>query len=144
MKARCAHCSTKLDIPDEYTGTQVKCPQCGQSFVANPEGIKPLDTAGKNSIPEKNRNWLVRYKDHCGRRSFIFQCILLGWTAFMAFVSLSLLMSSLPHENDEAEIAAWGAVGLCCPIGTWLLLSVPLGILAIACLRSEDGDTGAQ
>ena len=90
-------------------------------------------------------NWLVKYKAHCGIRSFIFQCCVLGWTAFMIFISLAFLVSSIPVEdNNEAEMAAVTSMVCCCPIAFWLLLAVPLGIAAIATLGRTKPDDSNQ
>jgi len=66
----------------------------------------------------------------------------------MVLVGLGLMMVAMPSESErelakrgisegEGAVAAWGFFGLCCPIGTWLLIALPLGFAAIATLESR-------
>jgi len=34
MKVQCPHCKAVQEIPPEYQGRQIKCPQCKQRFLA--------------------------------------------------------------------------------------------------------------
>jgi hypothetical protein len=88
--------------------------------------------------------WIARYKARCGFRSFLFQGILVGWTAmigcwvlFMTFASVQAPRHNSPYyyvdrqERTEAEATAMLG-SWCCLGGVWCLLAVPLGIAAVA------------
>jgi hypothetical protein len=73
--------------------------------------------------------------------------MLLAWTVFMFLIGIGLMFSSAastgdsinsPYESERNGAAgAFMLVGLCCPLGSYLLLAVPLGIAAIATLESN-------
>lgn len=44
-KVACSGCDTKVVVPDQYVGTQIRCPKCRMEFVALP-GAKP----GRNDV----------------------------------------------------------------------------------------------
>jgi DNA-directed RNA polymerase subunit RPC12/RpoP len=164
----CTNCGKGLKATETQSGKNAKCPNCG-ALVLIPEardvreemgaatmneGLPPL---GENVVPnprpnptiptDHKLNWLARYKNRCGVRSFIFQAILAGWTAFMALVTLGLMLFSAssasqtsgypynPYHSAEANAGAFALLGICCPVGTYLLIAIPLGIAAIATLE---------
>jgi predicted Zn finger-like uncharacterized protein len=46
----CPTCSRKLRIPDELLGKKVKCPQCGNAFVASASAPAP-EEIGEEETP---------------------------------------------------------------------------------------------
>jgi len=83
--------------------------------------------------------WIRRYMHRSGYRSFIFQCIVTGWTALFGFLWLAMLVSSAsgpryylnPQENNAA-IGEAATSGSCCLFGGWMMVALPCGIAAIA------------
>ncbi len=57
----CSNCQRKLQVPDQYLGQTVQCPECGQMFVASattvsatpvaPASTPPPGDAGRRSKP---------------------------------------------------------------------------------------------
>ena len=95
--------------------------------------------------PRKRKNFLGRYKDWCGIRSFIFQCILLGWTALWFFLGLGMALLFSPRsEVTEVTPFIWLGGGCCCPLGIWLALALPLAVIAIATLGPHKTDSYAE
>lgn len=99
--------------------------------------------------PRKRKNFLGRYKDWCGIRSFIFQCILLGWTALWFFLGLGMALVFGPHpestpEGLQTSVTVWLCSGCCCPLGIWLALALPLAVIAIATLGPHKTDSYAE
>lgn len=151
-KAKCPNCGTLLVLPSALSGPDELARQINPHLVALDELAEatrhdPSRLSARPRIKPSRPNWLARHKNRCGARSFIFQCALLGWTAFMLFVGLGLMIATLPTTQEqrlaewgapqgEGAVLGWGLWGLCCPIGTWLLLALPLGIAAIATIGS--------
>lgn len=120
--------------------------------IANKSGIlvasmTPVPPTPPRSPRPTSVSKITRYRNYCGRRSIIFQSALLGWTGFMFFVALGLMLSAAitpqreyPWESEQVEqdrkAGAFALGGVCCPLGTYLLLGIPLGIAAIATLES--------
>lgn len=92
----------------------------------------------------KRAGAIARYKHRVGTRSFIFQVILIGWTAMMAAWICSFSISATgrsdvrgsPDERDDA--AAELGAGWCCLGGVWALVAFPCGIAAIATLERKE------
>ncbi len=99
-------------------------------------------TVRRNTTVQNTLAWLGKYKTRCGGRSFIFQCILAGWTAFMLFVGFGMMVVSVPKGRNPSDQATmdFTFAGLCCPIGMWLLFAVPLGIAALATLNKAKSE----
>ena len=163
----CTNCGKGLKATETQSGKNAKCPNCGalvevpgardtlevMGAVMNEERPSPdenlvTDPRPNATIPTNHKlNWLARYKSRCGLRSFIFQAILAGWTAFMALVTLGLMLLSAssasqtsgypyyPYHSTQADAGAFALVGICCPVGTYLLIAIPLAIAAIATLE---------
>ncbi len=126
----CKECNLKLrDEPQKVPLSQQKCKRA------------PTEP---NAYPSKTlhkQNWLAGYKARCGTRSFAFQCWLLAWTALM-IILLGILLKPVTKKEliydydvnpyNPREVAAWKAGNLCCPLGLWFIVAVPLGIAAIA------------
>jgi DNA-directed RNA polymerase subunit RPC12/RpoP len=157
----CTNCGKGLKATETLSGKNAKCPNCGALVLipgardvredmgaavneARPsldENVLP-DPRPSATIPTDHKlNWLARYKNRCGLRSFIFQAILAGWTAFMALVTLGLMMLSASSVSQRiptnADAGAFALVGICCPVGIYLLIAIPLGIAAIATLEKH-------
>lgn len=80
---------------------------------------------------------IQRYKFYCGKRSFIFQASLLGWTCFMACIGVVMFISAAvgsAGKSDDQQVGAFAA-GICCPLGGYLLVAIPIGIAAVATLE---------
>jgi hypothetical protein len=91
--------------------------------------------------PRPSRNFVKRYVNWAGTRSIIFQSLFLGWTIFATFIGFALVLPTIlkePHTQSaqDAQAIAFGS-GLCCSIGFYALLAVPLGIAAIATLETR-------
>lgn len=86
--------------------------------------------------------WLKKYRRWCGNRSFIFQVILVAWTIFMFIQIMPELERPTnralrdegvnPYDPDDVVMHRFSTVG--CPIGVWFIITLPLGIAAIATL----------
>jgi len=86
--------------------------------------------------------WLKKYYRWCGKRSFIFQVILVAWTIFMFIQIMPELESPTnralrdegvnPYDPDEVMIRRFSTVF--CPFGIWFIITLLLGIAAIATL----------
>ena len=88
------------------------------------------------------KNIVAMYVAFRGIRSVVFQCLLVGWTAFIFFVFLAVVVShaeGFSQKTVEAreELSKTIAMGMCCLFGGWCLVSVPLGFAVIATLRSK-------
>lgn len=91
------------------------------------------------------RGILSRWQRYSGGRSFLFQMIVLGWTALIACVTLAnslgmVKRSESPyshHYGDDEALATSLGLSWCCMGGAWLLIALPCGIAAIA--TSEGG-----
>jgi len=157
IRYKCGRCGAGMESPDGLAGQHEQCPKCGASVRVPAEPTAPLARAVDqrreetrkpaaapplivpSSAPRRRGNWIKRYKRRCGTRSFIFQCIVLAWTLFMGLIALGLMMASLPDRGSrasDAEIGAWGFMGICCPCATWILVALPFGIAALATLES--------
>lgn len=171
MQTNCPKCQKPLLIKSEFGGRPVKCPKCGDVFTAPlippvithaeySEGETPpvaIDTSRRNpaikskDIIQKSRAWVSAHKKRCGTRSFIFQTILLAWTAFMFLAGFGLMLSAASSTSDAMDSpfasrrsGAAGAflfVGICCPLGVYSLLAIPVGIGAIATLKTDAVDS---
>jgi hypothetical protein len=94
----------------------------------------------------RSQNPFTLWIDLCGGRSFTFQVALVAWTVFCVIVGMGMLLASAPPPNDplmilpEERQAAAGAfvlTGLCCPLGTWALIAIPLAFAIVATWRSR-------
>ena len=98
--------------------------------------------------PAAHWNFFAKWKRWSGTKSFIFQIVLIGWTTLFLFLGLASLFmaaadshSQNPFENPQDAQTANAAVfggSLCCLIGVWALVAIPLGIGAFATLKSID------
>lgn len=93
----------------------------------------------------RSPSWIRRYMRRSGSRSFIFQCVIAGWSALFVFLWATMLLSSAsgpryylnPQENNEA-VGEAAAGGSCCLFGGWLLVALPCGIAAIATYEANN------
>lgn len=92
-------------------------------------------------------SWFTRHRRWSGTRSFIFQTILFAWTVFMLLVGFGLFLMAADIASDSIKspylserrgsAGAFFLSGICCPLGVYFLLAIPLGIAAIATLESN-------
>jgi len=88
-------------------------------------------------------SWIKNYQTRCGTRSFIFQCCLLGWTVLMLMmIAPSLETPSNQQLREQSvnpynpnEVSMYRVSTVACPIGLWAIITLPLGIAAIATLK---------
>jgi hypothetical protein len=151
----CPRCGGILKMLPSLDGTTVTCPLCNNPFTMPTTAIGPtpppsplvntprpprqsgLRTANQFHSP------IRRYLRWAGTRSFVFQSILAGWTAFMLCAGLGIFAVYLMDarlqsqwEGDRQAVAmGFMLLGVCCPMGIYLLLAIPLGIAAIASLE---------
>lgn len=132
-------------MPDWMAITILIPPQPRQNYDS---GIRPTPS---RSTYRRKRGMLARYKHYIGVRSFIFQTILVGWTAligaWMASVSVSSVKSFEKHQRhassaEDLEAANTGAAlgmgaGWCCLGGAWAIIALPCGIAAIATMEKN-------
>lgn len=138
---RCPSCQKKLRVADRAIGSWIACPACQIGFVAS------MEEEPKEDSPSGQRSFSAGYRSYCGTRSVIFQSLLGGWTACMIFVGLGLLFlyagnpkATSSYEPDRtANAGAFLTMGICCPLGMWLLLAVPLGFGALMTLGRDKG-----
>lgn len=147
-KVKCPGCKTAFVVPL----SPVIAPRL-QPVTTDTAPRFPIGNSSKPVVHEVSRtndvgkSWLSQYIEWCGIRSFVFQAILLAWTVFMCIVGFGLLLSAsttsktsinspIQAERDGAAVAVM-LVGLCCPLGTFLLLAIPLGIAVIATFESK-------
>ncbi len=145
----CGRAIGKLEQAFVYKGNIV----CGRCYEKLNEKIEEPITPAKNTTEtvsrkaqwtERRRSWLGRYKDYCGKRSFGFQCWLFVWTILCVLILLYMVGSTKPptydgvplryiQNPDKRAIAQIPqTMSVCCPLGTWFIFAVPLGIAAIA------------
>ena len=114
-------------------------PSTGQPHSQPSPPLQPMPMRG---------NVAKTYKERCGLRSFIFQCVLLGWTAFMFLVGVGMLLAVSPSREElelskqgdswaRAGVLASSFWGLFCPAAVWALVAFPLGVAAISTLESR-------
>lgn len=142
----CPSCNAPLRIPAGYDSDVFRCPRCRkQSSLTDLEEDNNCAEVVLAPVPRPpdipERNPIKRYARYVGTRSFIFQVILFGWTAFMILVSLGLVMTTLmerPRDRIEqdAQAAAFGTMS-CCSCGGYCLFAIPLAIAAIATLETR-------
>ena len=148
----CENCSRaigKLEEAFVYKG-HIVCKECNSKLQHKPQETQPSQAKSQQAPSAPNfhppntlhkKSWLARYKTRCGTRSFAFQCSLLAWTALM-IILLGILLKPVTKKEliydydvnpyNPREMAAWKAGNLCCPLGVWFIVAVPLGIAAIA------------
>ena len=160
MASKTEHCKNcgeeigRLEQAFVYKGNIV----CGRCYEKLNEKIQESITPIKNTTEavsrkaqgtERCRSRLARYKEYCGRRSFAFQCWLFAWTVLCVLISLYMIESAEPptydgvplhyiKDPDERAIAQIPqTMGVCCPLGTWFIFAVPLGIAAIGYFKKN-------
>lgn len=146
MLVACPHCGQQLTVPSVYAAGEPIAPPVQAIPVSSQPQIpqfnkKTAEDAAKHvkRSLETGNSWIRKYMAWSGLRSFIFQTILAGWTAFMLFIGFGTLVSASSRRDYYSDESAGAAilVGMCCPIGAYLLIAIPLGIAAIATLESN-------
>ena len=64
---RCPSCDRRLHLPEEVIGQEARCPLCGSTFPAEPEGGRPQPVAEEVRAPDPARPW--RPPGESGRRA---------------------------------------------------------------------------
>jgi hypothetical protein len=110
---------------------QVVCEKCYKKLHPSLEKF-PINAETQEAKTNRS-NWLSRYKDKSGIRSFTFQVILATWTLLMLMVGIWIFFASLPPPgpSTEEEIGGWVLVGICFPLGVYLIIALPLLCFAI-------------
>ncbi|HEX4591026.1 MAG TPA: hypothetical protein VH120_13905, partial [Gemmataceae bacterium] len=52
----CPHCEKKLKVPDHLLGRRVKCPGCGNAFLAGTEDLSSESNDGEEDRPNRRRS----------------------------------------------------------------------------------------
>ncbi len=159
LRIPCLHCNKIISYSANHAGKRVLCPSCKkeqrlpQLEVPNkqpcdpdviPEIVTNRGSQGTSTYlagqAQSSRAALHRYIDWAGKRSVIFQSVLLAWTVFWVILAMFIILSSSSatsgRHRDESDTAALG-IALMCPLSMWALLAIPLGIAAIATLKER-------
>src|SRR5438046_1395807 len=66
---QCPHCDRKLKVPENLLGKTVKCPSCGQTFIAEEEILEPplAEEEEEAPRPSKRRAEPVEEEEDEGR-----------------------------------------------------------------------------
>ena len=165
---RCPKCDTAISCDGLAAGSKIKCSGCSKTFVLQSKthrqqkGIESepiiVNTSKKTKTRGNKRekwgtalrNRLIRHKNWCGTRSFVFQTMLASWTLFILalyFLNVVASFSIIGERKDYFERytskdAANSIIfGMLCFFAFYLLFAFPLATAAIATLESNKSKT---
>src|SRR5580704_12467606 len=99
LKTPCRHCGTNIEHEDWMSGTEVKCPACGQMTLLAQESPVTASEILKQSGLQRNRN-AIRTTAERFKNAAVWLCIL----AAIAFC-LAILYAVNQDDKTDAEIA---------------------------------------
>lgn len=119
MDMRCPYCKKKLTIADKYRDGKVKCPNCNQSFIANPEILKPksfdIPKPKDFVVAKPKKRFLQQIDDFFSFRSMIFPNIVRVVFALYFCVAVLLTIWCFTTELELPEVVItvlyiWGGI----------------------------------
>jgi hypothetical protein len=90
--------------------------------------------------PGPKQNFLKRWQWKSGKRSFILQCVLAGWTTLCFCIGVAFLFQAAPeariYSNEYVGAQLMGS--WMCLFGGWAFIAIPVGIAAVVTLKPDD------
>jgi DNA-directed RNA polymerase subunit RPC12/RpoP len=119
MKIPCRHCGVNIEHEEWMSGTEVKCPACGQKTLLAPSLAQEASEIQKESKISRERE-IIRIVARKFKTAAINMCIL----AAIAIVFGILLLITGSEENYHAElgIGLFSVAGAFLGIAGWLYL----------------------